>query len=579
MPLAESALRALRAVARWRPPPRLGPLAREPWAVLAPLLLLQWAALLAFALTVRHNGWLYYQGGDETFYYTTAWLLSGWTLPTTPIGFGWSYLLSPIGAIVGPNTLAALPPILILNTVVLMPVALLCMYGIGARIGGRALGYWSALLWIVVPYLAIPLWDHRYHEKYTEVTLSQTLGLSALADFPSMVCLLLAAYLTIRALDTDDRWAAVAAGLATGFAVGIKPANGLFVIAPLLAFAISRRRGQLLAFVPACVPALVALAVWKERGLGNTPALSLGGRHLATVGGADVTPLALSNPLHRYVHLDFGQLHANLVQLGEFFWSVRPLEFIPFAGAIAIWRRSAAQAWLVFGWFAAFLIVKGTSANAKVEDATFFRLLMPSFPAFVLLLALLPLLLPRVGPALAERLPSARPRPTSLAAVGVAALVFAAIPLLVAATSRKQQGASAVKFFEQGVFVPLDDSFAPTVRAAGARRVISWSPPRSPGVHAFYRVLRVPVEAENPENQSFGPLVDGVYCQQGKGSDGAADCRLFMDTIAVTRGTSYVDTPPRGKWSYRIGLVANWANDTSRGDIVLFSKAARTTAA
>src|SRR5581483_1455132 len=67
MPLAESALRALRAVARWRPPPRLGPLAREPWAVLAPLLLLQWAALLAFALTVRHNGWLYYQGGDETF--------------------------------------------------------------------------------------------------------------------------------------------------------------------------------------------------------------------------------------------------------------------------------------------------------------------------------------------------------------------------------------------------------------------------------------------------------------------------------------------------------------------------------
>src|SRR2546422_6105125 len=105
---------------RLEAPAWLGPLGREPWIVLAPLLAVQWLALLALVLSVHHNGWLFYQGGDETFYYTTSRLLTHWTLPATPIGYGWPYLLSPIALVAGPNVLSALPAIVVLNTVVLL---------------------------------------------------------------------------------------------------------------------------------------------------------------------------------------------------------------------------------------------------------------------------------------------------------------------------------------------------------------------------------------------------------------------------------------------------------------------------
>ena len=49
--------------------------ARQPWSILVALLVLQWLALLVFAASVQHNGWLYYQGGDQTYYWTGAHLL------------------------------------------------------------------------------------------------------------------------------------------------------------------------------------------------------------------------------------------------------------------------------------------------------------------------------------------------------------------------------------------------------------------------------------------------------------------------------------------------------------------------
>jgi len=69
MPLAERA-RPLRSL-----------IARQPWSVLGPLLVVQWLALAVFAVAATHNGWLYYQGGDQSYYWTDAHLLSRWTLP------------------------------------------------------------------------------------------------------------------------------------------------------------------------------------------------------------------------------------------------------------------------------------------------------------------------------------------------------------------------------------------------------------------------------------------------------------------------------------------------------------------
>ena len=69
---------------------------------------------------------------------------------------------------------------IVLNALTLLPVALLCVYGIATRIAGRVFGYWTAFLWVIVPYVAIPMFDQRYHEKYVDITLPQSLGLTVL---------------------------------------------------------------------------------------------------------------------------------------------------------------------------------------------------------------------------------------------------------------------------------------------------------------------------------------------------------------------------------------------------------------
>ena len=182
MPLADRARPLWSLIAR-----------HQPWSILGPLLVVQWLALAVFAVAATHNGWLYYQGGDQSYYWTDAHLLSQWTLPVALVGYAWSYLLIPVAFFAGSNVLSGLPVVIVLNALILLPVALLCVYGIATRIAGRVFGYWAAALWIVIPYATIPMFDQRYHEKYVDITLPQSLGLTVLADFPSMVFLLVTA--------------------------------------------------------------------------------------------------------------------------------------------------------------------------------------------------------------------------------------------------------------------------------------------------------------------------------------------------------------------------------------------------
>ncbi len=212
----------------------------------------------------------------------------------------------------------------------LLPVALLCVYGIAARIGGRYLGYWAAFLWVLIPYAAIPMFDHRYHQKYVEITLPQQYGLTVLGDFPSMVFLLVTAYLLVRGLDSRDWRDTALAGLVGAFAIGIKPSNALFFGAAVLCLVVARRWTQTGAFIAAMVPGLVILALWKQRGLGELPAFSSYGGDNGSVAAAGVNfPLgSLTSPFSRYLDLNWGHLQQNMDGVREFFWAVRPLEFI-----------------------------------------------------------------------------------------------------------------------------------------------------------------------------------------------------------------------------------------------------------
>ena len=174
--------------------------------VLGVLIAVQWLAVLAFALTVRHNGWLFYSGGDQLWHYTDAYVLGHRLQPPSFVGYGWSMLLLPVTYFTGPNLVSALPVIVLFNTLVLLPVALFCIYGIATRIGGRLFGYWAAALWIALPYFGILFVEPGYHQKYTELTIPHIVGLTAMSDFPSMVGLLVSAYFCLRALETGSRY-------------------------------------------------------------------------------------------------------------------------------------------------------------------------------------------------------------------------------------------------------------------------------------------------------------------------------------------------------------------------------------
>src|SRR5919204_1035421 len=98
------------------------------WHVLAVLLVAQWVAVASLATTVRHNRWVWYQGGDQLWHYTGAWLLARGHLPPALVGYGWSFVLAPISWIAGPDIVHALPAVVLLNVLVLLPVALLAVY-------------------------------------------------------------------------------------------------------------------------------------------------------------------------------------------------------------------------------------------------------------------------------------------------------------------------------------------------------------------------------------------------------------------------------------------------------------------
>jgi hypothetical protein len=523
----------------------------RPAYVLGPLVGIQWLAVLALALTVRHNGWLYYAGGDQLWHYTGAYLLAHGHLPPSYVGYGWSILLLPVAAIAGPNLVSALPAIVLFNTLVLLPVALLCIYGIAARIAGRVFGYFAAALWIAIPYLGIVFVEIGYHQKYTELTLPQALGLSSVPDFPATVALIASGYLCLRALD-EPRWEIAAlAGLAAGYSIAMKPSNSIFLFAPVLLLVVERWR-SLLAFGAGLAPSLLTLAVWKYRGLGELAAAPAPETRLAA--GLD----DLLRRIHQPKQNSWSHLHQVLLGFREHFWIPRVIEWLPLAGLVGLFARARRGFLMVGVWFVAYLLLKGTYAGASIDDASFFRILMPAFPAYALLAASVLLLAPGVRARPAPAPPVRTGRRLTIATVG-AFIVFAAVPLgVVAAVPRlHDQGRLAVR--TPDTLVPISPSVGlRTVRQDGTVR-LTWNESIPATATGFYHVLR-----QSEPNGDVG-------CA-GRLNNSADNCVLSTASIATTRRTTFTDHPRAGTWTYRIGVAANWLDDPTLGDIYIVSK-------
>ncbi len=508
---------------------------RQPWIVLWPLAALQWLLLLILTGRIVHDGWLFQQDGSGTAIYSTAWSFAHGDLPPALVGYGWPLVTAPIAAMAGIDFLDGLPGLVLLQTVVLLPLALLCIYGIASRIAGRGFGYFTAAVWVVLPYLVHPLFGSGYHGVYVQQILPDALGLTGLGEFPSTVCVLVAAYFALVSIDSGERSDAVFAGLFAGLALAFDPGNVLFLAAPAVGYGLARRPRSAVVFGIALLPALATVALWQYRGLGHV----------------DVHAAIDPHRLER-LRLDFRSA----------FYSDRLVELSFLAGVIALGRRSWTKSAFVAAWFLAYLLVRGSETGASFASGRWFGALMPAFPAFVIAICAIPLLVPRLGERLARARvaalpPSFRHGDARLIAAGIA---LAALPLVIVGVLPEQGSARIVSYPPELATVPVDRSLQPSATVDPTGIMLTWPVKKAP-TPTFYTVFR-----------SLADGSGGVRCDKG----GVGRCALTLLPVGTSVVPSYLDPKSalpslNARWTYRVGVTANANADPAKGGVVLLS--------
>jgi hypothetical protein len=492
-----------------------------------------------FAFRTPHNGFVWYSGGDATEYWTGEWALGHLHLTQTVIGWGLPVYYGWVPLLTGTTLLSGLPVIVLLQVLVLVPLSVILFWLVADRLFGRLYAWGATALWVAAPPLLV--WGMRrpdYRAQFEQSFVApHVYGLTNMADFPSLVLVLASAWATLRALDSDRAEEWVFAGLVTGVAIGVKPANAFLVVAAVVLLAFGARvRGAVL-YGLALVPALVTLTVWKQRGLGDLPVLALG--QVREAAGPVVAAGA-----GRYVPWDPHHLNEELRDLMEVFWSVRLLEWIAIAGVIAALRRGRARGGFLAVWFVLFCLVKGSSDQASVNTTSYFRLTEPGLPAFVLLAAAIVYLVP----ARRERLTARPPRPVPRWAVAAAVVIGGAVPLaLVLAVRPQPAGGVTARDNQHATEAPIDAGW--TARPSGNR--LAWSPVDGHGARVHYLVLRV------------DPATGGC----ARPETGANECYLEGTPVATTRATS-VEVPRTGA-TYRVAAAANYRDEPNGGDLML----------
>ena len=537
---------------------------RRRWWIVGACIAAQWAFVAREAIfRIHHNGWIYQHGDDGPWYWTTAWTLKSLHVPITGVGPGWPYLLTPLAWIFGPNMADGLPALITLNVVVLTPAAIIGMYLLGERLAGRLFGVWSACAWVVLPILALALYTPRNRPILVESFLPTATGLNALADFPSMVFAIYAAYLALRALDTNAARDGLLAGMTLGFLVLLKPANGPLPLAACTVLALGFRHRALLATLGAMLPALVALTLWKNTGFGYVPLLSLG----ATREAAGAAPELAS--IHSYVNLNWHHLNQNAHVLGQVFWSLRLLEFLFVAGSFGLIRRAGAKGLMVVLWFAGFVLVKASVPYAGVYDTSVYRFLLPAWPAWILIVAGVVFCWPggrtwrsSVRAADGEAVRSLRP--PHLAVMWAVTVSLALGPLVVAAVASPIPRDSVAQDYAAGNFagspVPVVDFGLQAERTGASSVRLRWVDHATARARTSYQIFK---------SRNTG-------CRH---LDRAAPvCFRDMQLIGSARTTEFNDPQATGRFTYRVALASGTRIDPDNPPLLLLSNPVTITA-
>lgn len=260
--------------------------------------------------------------------------------------------------------------LLLLNLVVLLPAAVAAAWWLGSSLNGPWLGAWFALAVVLVPPLGVLYALSAYRDTYVDRVLPEAVGIADSGAFAAGALLVVSAALLLHGLARRAAVPAAAAGLVAGIAALAEPSAVLFLLGPALACALALALREAAAFAAAAAAPLLALAMWRGTG---------------------------------WIDVSWTAFDANMAGLREYLWSNRLLQWLPVAGTIGVARRSLPAAGLLGGWFGAFAFSEGASADLAVANGSFLVAFVPALPAFALLVAAVPLLVPTLPARLDRR--------------------------------------------------------------------------------------------------------------------------------------------------------------------------------
>jgi hypothetical protein len=256
-------------------------------------------------------------------------------------------------------------PVVLLNVLLLGPLALAAALVLARRLGGAALGVWTLTVWLAAPWLLAAFALPSYDAVTRDHVLPLLYGLEPEPGYAAGAALLVAAALMTL---PQPRWA-IGVGVALGAAALLEPATLAFAAAAGLALLVERRPRSLAYAAAALLPFAVAVVL--------SHGFDLGDRSVDAFEG-------------------------SMAGLREYFWSQRLLQWLPLAGAIAVGRRSLSLAILLGGGFFAFAVSQTALQRATYTEGLLFELLLPGLPVYVLLVAAIPLLVPTLAARLGD---------------------------------------------------------------------------------------------------------------------------------------------------------------------------------
>lgn len=350
---------------------------RRPDPLLAATVAAQWLATAVVAVAAGHAGAVYGERSAAERAIAAADAVSHGNLAATGAP-GYALLLAPLTWVT--HDLATVASIVTtLNVVLLAPLAAWCLLEVAGRAAGRLYAAAAAAVWTLAPLAAVPLFTDAYRTVYVDDVLPVLYGLTVQPAFAAMALSLAAAASAMRAV-AGARRAGILAGVLAGAAALTEPAALAVAAGAALALAAARRWRPLAGGAAVLAAALVALAAWRQRALAG-PVLTLG-------------------------HPSFGAFQATMAQVREHFWSNRLLQWLAVAGTAGAARLTLPLAALAGGWLGGHALVT-VATQTDFSRGRVFVSLLPSWPAYALLVAAIPALVPtltaRLGPRLTPR--------------------------------------------------------------------------------------------------------------------------------------------------------------------------------